>query len=551
MLSVVSLGGLGEIGLNMMVMKYGHDVLVVDVGLMFPDKNMPGVDIVIPDFSSLMEQRDNVRGIILTHGHEDHIGGIPFLLKELKVPVFGTNFTIEILREKLREHDLLEETVLNKVAPGDVTELGSFRVEYIHVNHSIIDGVGLAIKTPDGVIIHSGDFKVDHTPVHGKTTDLARFSQYGEEGVLALFSDSTNVEKEGFTPSETEVKNALEDLFLKSTGRLVVAVFASNIARIQQIINLAEKYGRKVVLSGKSMRSNVRIAMVEGLLNMPEGIEINENVLSQHKDNQIAIITTGSQGEPMSVLARIARNTHKSIKVNRGDTIILSSRFIPGNEKAITAIINRLYRLGAEVVYEKVSDIHTSGHAYKEELKLMLNLVKPCWFVPVHGEYRHLVKHAQMAVSQVGISQDRCLLAENGDIISFKDGKARISGKIRTGRILVDGKGGGDEDDLVLRDRRKISREGIVIVLLVVDKEAGRVVYGPDIVSRGFLFDDKVKSIEEDAKGIVFEVLEEASDLAQVDWEGFLVPEIKKRLKRFFYKVIERNPLILPMVIPV
>jgi len=295
----------------------------------------------------------------------------------------------------------------------------------------------------------------------------------------------------------------------------------------------------------------VRIAMVEGLLNMPEGIEINENVLSQHKDNQIAIITTGSQGEPMSVLARIARNTHKSIKVNRGDTIILSSRFIPGNEKAITAIINRLYRLGAEVVYEKVSDIHTSGHAYKEELKLMLNLVKPSWFVPVHGEYRHLVKHAQMAVSQVGISHDRCLLAENGDVISFQDGKARISGKIRTGRILVDGKGGGDEDDLVLRDRRKISREGIVIVLLVVDKEAGRIVYGPDIVSRGFLFDDKVKSIEEDAKGIVFEVLEETSDLAQVDWEGFLVPEIKKRLKRFFYKVIERNPLILPMVIPV
>ena len=408
MLKIIPLGGLGEIGLNMMAIEYDDYILVIDAGLMFPEEYMPGVDVVIPDFHYLIENKERVRSIILTHGHEDHIGAMPFFLQEFRIPVFGTNFTIELLKEKLKEHEFIESPILNKIKAGDVNEFGPFCVEYIRVNHSIVDGVGLAIDTPEGMIVHSGDFKIDHTPVDEEATDLSRFAHYGENDVLVLLSDSTNAEKDGFTLSESEVKRTLEDLFQHCSGRLVVAVFASNITRLQQIISLAEKFNRKVTFSGRSMRTNIRLAINEGFIRMPPDIEIGEKAIESVPDDEIVIITTGSQGEPMSSLTRMAQNSHKSIKIKKGDTIILSSRFIPGNEKAITSIINSLYRMGADVVYEKVSDIHSSGHAYKEELKLMLNLVKPKYFIPIHGEYRHLVKHIQMAEA-TGISKEHLL----------------------------------------------------------------------------------------------------------------------------------------------
>ena len=549
MLKLIPLGGLGEIGLNMMVMEYDQYILVIDAGLMFPEDYMPGVDMVIPDFNYLRDNIARVQSVILTHGHEDHIGAMPFFLKEFNIPVFGTNFTIELLKEKLKEHQLLEDAKLTKIKAGDVTQFGPFKVEYIRVNHSIVDGVGLAVETPEGILIHSGDFKIDQTPVDGQSTDLARFAHYGEQEVLALFSDSTNAEKEGFTLSESEVKRTLVELFQFCKGRLIIAVFASNITRIQQIINLAVEFNRKVLFNGKSMRTNVRIAREEGFIYIPDQAEIEEREIDFLPDNQIAIVTTGSQGEPMSSLTRMAQNRHKNITIKEGDTIILSSRFIPGNEKAITSIINSLYRMGAEVVYEKVSHIHSSGHAYREELKLLLNLVKPKYFIPIHGEYRHLVKHIQMA-KEMGRPSDRLLIVENGNTICFKDGNAQIGNQVQTGRILVDGKGVGDVGELVLRDRRKLSGDGMVIALLAVDEQTGDLIYGPDIISRGFVFEDESGFILEDAKCIVLEVLDEIESPAHIDWNE-VGPDIKRRLKRFFYKVIERNPLILPIIIPV
>jgi ribonuclease J len=425
---------------------------------------------------------------------------------------------------------------------------GPFQVEYIRVNHSIVNGMGLAIDTPEGIIVHSGDFKIDHTPVDGEFTDLERFAHYGEKNVLALLSDSTNAEKEGFTLSESEVKRTLEELFQQNNGRLIVAVFASNITRIQQVIRLAEKYNRKVALSGRSMRTNVRLAIHEGFVQMPSDIEVGEKAIGHVPDDQIVIITTGSQGEPMSSLTRMAQDSHKSIRIKKGDTIILSSRFIPGNEKAITSIINSLYRMGADVIYEKVSDIHSSGHAHKEELKLMLNLVKPKYFIPIHGEYRHLVKHIQTA-RQTGIPQEHLILAEDGDIICFHDQQVEIGEKVHIGRILVDGKGVGDVGELVLRDRRRLSGDGVVIALLAVDEQTGELIYGPDIISKGFLFEDQKGFILEDAKCVILEVLDEIENPAHIDWNE-VAPDIKKQLKRFFFKVIERSPLILPIIIP-
>ncbi|MFH1351578.1 MAG: ribonuclease J [Pseudomonadota bacterium] len=549
MLKVIPLGGLGEIGLNMMVLEYDQYILVVDAGLMFPEDYMPGIDVVIPDFSYLKENRDRVSAIILTHGHEDHIGAMPFFLKEFALPVYGTNFTIELLKEKLREHNLLEQVKLQKIGAGQRHEFGPFKIEFIQVNHSIVDGVGLAIETPEGIIIHSGDFKIDYTPIDGRHTDLIRFAHYGEKGVLALFSDSTNIEKEGFTLSEREVGKTLEAIFQDCHGRVLVAVFASNINRIQQVINLSLKFDRKVLFSGKSMRVNVGIAKEQGFISIPEKAVIEEKEIGLFPDDGVTIITTGSQGEPMSSLTRMAQDRHKAVKIKKGDTVILSSRFIPGNEKAITSIINNLYRMGAMVVYEKVSDIHSSGHAYQEELKLMLNLVKPKYFVPIHGEYRHLVKHSQLAM-EIGIPPDRLLLVENGAIICFDNEVAFLGDKVQTGRVLVDGKGVGDVGEVVLRDRRKLSGDGMVIALMVVDEKTGDIIYGPDIISRGFIFEDQSGFILEEAKCIVLEIMDEIERPAHMDWTE-LGPDIKRRLKHFFFKVIERRPLILPIIIPV
>jgi len=549
MLKVIPLGGLGEIGLNMMAVEHGRDLLVIDAGLMFPDNYMPGVDIVIPDFTYLKDNEDKIRGIILTHGHEDHIGATPFFLKNFSVPVFGTGFTLGLLEEKLKEHYLAGKVELHQISPGDVTRIGPFQVEYIRVNHSIVDGVGLAIETPEGILLHSGDFRIDPTPVDAQLTDLIRFAHFGEKGVLAFFSDSTNAEKEGYTLSEKDVKKTLEDLFQSSSGRLIIASFASNITRIQQVIGLAAKFHRKVVFNGKSMVTDVSIARQQGFIHLPEGIEISENQIGQLPDEMLVVITTGSQGEPMSALTRMAQRRHKGIEVRRGDTIILSSRFIPGNEKAITSVINSLYRLGADVVYEKVSDIHTSGHAKREELKCMLSLVKPRYFVPIHGEYRHLVKHAQIALD-MGMADDRVLIAEDGDIICFENGKMQRSGPVATGKILVDGKGVGDIGDIILKERRRLSRHGMVVILLIVDAETGETIYGPEIISRGFVFEEQGRFILEDAECIVLEVLDELERPAPMDCSA-VQSEIGRRLKRFFYKVIERSPLITPVIIAI
>jgi len=519
MLKVIPLGGLGEIGLNMMVIEHGPDLLIVDAGLMFPNDYMPGIDLVIPDFTYIRENKEKIRALILTHGHEDHIGAIPFFLKEFPVPVFGTSFTLGLLRAKLKEHHLPEKAELREIRAGDVTRLGPFNIEYISVNHSIVDGVGLAIDTPEGVIVHSGDFRIDPTPVDSQFTDLIRFAHFGEKGVLAFFSDSTNAEKEGYTLSEKDVRKTLDDLFQTCRGRLVVASFASNITRIQQVISLAAKFGRKVVFNGKSMITNVGIAKEQGFIHIPEDSEISERQIKQFPDQEILIITTGR------------------------------SRFIPGNEKAITSVINNLYRLGADVVYEKVSDIHTSGHARREELKLMLSLVKPRYFVPIHGEYRHLVKHAQIA-SEMGMEDDRILIAEDGDVICFENLQMHLEKPVPFGRILVDGKGVGDIGETVLRDRRKLGGHGMVVILLIVDEETGETIYGPEIISRGFVFDDQGQFILEDAECIVLEVLDELERPSPVDCAK-VESEIRRRLKRFFYKVIERNPLITPVIIAV
>ena len=547
MLKVTPLGGLGEIGLNMLAVEYEGHILVIDAGLMFPEDYMLGVDIVIPDTQYLKERKESVRGIVLTHGHEDHIGAMPFFLKDFNIPVFGTSFTLELLKEKLKEHALADKVILNKIRPGDSTHFGPFQVEYIRVNHSIVDGVGLAITTPEGVLIHSGDFKIDRKPVKGQDTDLARFAAYGKKGVLALFSDSTNIEKEGFSLSEREVLKTLDRIFKNSRGRLILAAFASNIARIQEVINLAVKYDRRVTFSGKSMKANVRIAREQGFLRYPPKVEISEEAVSRLPDEQVVIITTGSQGEPMSSLARIAQDKHKDVKVKQGDTIILSSRFIPGNEKAITAIINSLYRMGAEVIYEKVSAIHSSGHAYAKELKQMIRLVKPKYFVPIHGEYRHLVKHAQLA-RKTGLSAEHTFVLENGKGLWFEKGAAFPAEPVATGRVLVDGKGIGDVGELVLRDRRRLAGDGLVIAILVVDEQTNEMLYGPDLISRGFVFEDQGGYILDEAKEIILNLIEEIRQMPPIDWNA-AGAEMKKRLKKSFDKIIERRPLILPVII--
>ena len=442
LLRVVPLGGLGEIGLNMMVVEYEDTSILIDAGLMFPEEEMFGIDIVIPDFSYLRTRRDHLKALIVTHGHEDHIGAIPFLVREFPVPIYGTALSLALIREKLREHGLVEKCQLIEIAAREIISIEPFQIEFIQVCHSIPDGVGLAIRTPVGVLVHSGDFKIDQTPIDGKKFDFARFGAYGEEGVLALFSDSTNVERQGYTLSERDVGNTLREIFQNCTGRIIVAVFASHLHRIQQVIQLAKEFNRKVLLSGKSMVNNVRIARALGYLQFSPEDEISLHELPRHPDSQILMITTGSQGEPQSALNRMAFNDHKKLKVKPGDTIVLSSKFIPGNERTIQNIINHLYRLGAEVVYEQVRDIHVSGHAYLEELKSMINVVRPHFFIPIHGEYRQLVKHRQVA-TMMGIPSENCLLVENGSVLVFGPNSARTRGARGDGTGFCGWKGCG------------------------------------------------------------------------------------------------------------
>ena len=546
MLKIIPLGGLGEIGLNMMVFEYGETLFIVDAGLMFPEDYMLGVDYVIPDMNYIKHNRRRITGIILTHAHEDHIGALPYLLRQINVPVFGTPFTLGVVKHKLEEHDLLSSAALHEVFPKETLKLGPFKIEFIRVAHSVVDGVGLAISTPLGLVMHTGDFKISHSAINKMSTDVNMFAKCGHSGVLALLSDSTNVEREGYTISSQEVGNKLARITEGSKGRIIIALFASNINRTQRIVNIAESRGKKIIFNGRSVQMTVNIACKLGYLNIPPGMEIDVDLIDDFADDEIIIVTTGSQGEPMSALARMAEGSHKQIKIKKGDTVILSSKFIPGNERSITNIINKLYKCGADVIYEKISEIHVSGHAFQEELKLMINLTKPKYFIPVHGEYRHLILHARLA-RQVGISAENILLAENGQIIEFDKKGGRVRESITTGRILIDGKGIGDVGRSVLKERRALSEEGLVVVNLAFDEETGIVVYGPDIVSRGFVFGAETGHLLDDAQCVILEIVEEV-DPEIPDRIDVIRSKIRTALRQYFYFTIGRRPVIMPFI---
>ncbi len=526
MLKLIPLGGLGEIGLNMMVVEYDDAMFIIDAGLMFPEDYMLGVDIVIPAMDYIREHCKKIHGIIITHAHEDHIGALPYLLKEIRIPVYGTAFTLEIVRNKLVEFELNTRVDLNVVSPGETLAMDPFEIEFIRVSHSTIEGVGLAIQTPEGVVIHTGDFRISHNTDPLKNTDLSSFARYGEKGVLALLSDSTNVEVEGYTMSEQEVAKNLGKVIFVARGRVIVTLFASNVFRIQQVIDIAVKNGRKVVFNGRSMEQIVAVAVKLG-----------------------HILTTGTQGEPTSALVRMASGVHKHIRIKKGDNVILSSKHIPGNEKAIANIINKLYRRGADVFYSKSADIHASGHAHQEELKLMLTLTKPDYFIPIHGEYRHLVIHARLA-EKMGIPREHVLVAEDGQVIEFDHNGGRIQGQVPTGRIMVDGKGIGDVGRSVLKERRELSEGGLVVVTMIIDEETGVVLYGPELISKGFVFDSATGHLVDDAQCVILEIVEEIE--AGMDSRVELIrTRLKKALKQYFSYTINRKPLIVPVIIEV
>ena len=549
MLKIIPLGGLGEIGLNMMVFEYGGTLFVVDAGLMFPEDYMLGVDFVIPDMDYLRQSRARLAGIVLTHAHEDHIGALPYLLKDFKAPVFGTPFTLGMVRQKLEEFELLGSAALHSFLPDETLKLGSFSLEFIRVGHSVLDGVGIAIQTPLGTIIHTGDFKIGYGSVDGMETDVNKFAKYGEEGVLALLSDSTNVEREGYPISDKEICETLTRIAARSSGRVIVALFASNIARTQMILDIAKANRKKIVFDGKSIETSVGIAIELGYLDVRDNQIIEIEQIADYEDDEMIIITTGTQGEPMSSLARMSAGTHRQIKIKKGDTVVLSSKFIPGNERAIAKIINNLYRKGADVIYEKISDIHVSGHAFREELKLMIKLTQPRYFLPVHGEYRHLILHSRLA-KEVGIPEENILLAENGQIIEFDKNGGRIAGRVSTGRVLIDGKGIGDVGRSVLKERRALSEEGLVAVTMAFDEETGVVVYGPEIVSRGFVFQTESGYLLEDAQCVVLEIVEEIAPEVpnRVDK---IRSKIKTALRQYFFFTIGRRPVILPFIMEV
>ena len=533
----------------MMVMEFDNSIIVIDSGLMFPEDYMLGIDYVIQDISYLREHKDKVRAFIITHGHEDHTGSLPFVLRDIKAPIYGTTLTLGLIEEKLREHKLLGKVELNRVRPREHVTIGPFDIEFIRVSHSIVDGCGLAISTPLGVVVHTGDFKMDQTPVDGEVIDYARFSEYGDRGVLALLSDSTNVEKEGYTLSEKEVGTSFEEIFSRTEGRIIVATFSSNIHRIQQVMDVAWKFGRKVVANGRSMIANIRIARELGYLHVPDGLILELKEIERLPPHKVVMLTTGSQGEPMSALTRMAMDNHKQIKITAGDTVILSSKFIPGNEKTISNMMNHLYRRGAEVIYEKVSEIHVSGHASQEELKIMLNMVKPEYFIPIHGEYRHLVRHTRLA-AKVGVDEDNLILAEDGDVVEFTKDGAGIVDRVECGKVFVDGKGVGDVGNLVLKDRLHLSQDGIVLAILSLNEQTGELIYGPDIITRGLVFEDENTDLIDEAREAVLETLDGINVEAKSD-QAEVKEEIRKTLRRYFNKKLERRPVILPFIIEI
>ena len=547
---IIPLGGLNEIGKNMTAFECSNDIFIVDCGLAFPDSEMLGVDIVIPDFTYIERNQAKVRGVVLTHGHEDHIGGLAYLLKKINVPVYGTKLTLGLVDGKLKEHGLSGKVSLIEVAPKKTVKMGCMAVEFISVNHSIPDSVGLAIHTPAGVLVHTGDFKVDYTPINGGPIDLARFGELGSKGVLALMADSTNAERPGFTQSERTVGNSFEALFSKAEGkRIIIATFSSNIHRIQQIIDCAVRTDRKIAVFGRSMVNVITTAIELGYLEAPSGTIIDIDLMNRYEASRIVLITTGSQGEPMSALTRMAMNDHKKVNINCNDFIIISATPIPGNEKYVTKVVNELMKSGAEVVYEKMYEVHVSGHACQEELKLMLALTKPKFFIPVHGEYKHLKKHAQLAV-EMGIPEDHIIIGEIGNVIETDGVDMRITSRVPAGRILVDGLGVGDVGSIVLRDRKHLAQDGLIIVVIAIDKASNIVVSGPDIISRGFVYVRESEELIDEAKQILNDTLAQCSIHDLREWNS-LKSKLKDALSEYIYSKTKRSPMILPIIMEI
>lgn len=549
-IKIIPLGGLNEIGKNFTCFECANDIFIVDCGLAFPDSEMLGVDIVLPDYTYAERNKDKIRGIVITHGHEDHIGGIPYFLKKVNVPIYGTRLAIGLIEGKLKEHGLLASTKLNVITPRQTIKLGCMAVEFITVNHSIPDAVGLAIHSPAGIIIHTGDFKVDYTPIEGKPIDLARFSELGNRGVLALMSDSTNAERKGFTVSESKVGESFSKLFLQAEGkRIIIATFASNIHRVQQIIDNAVLFGRKVAVFGRSMVNVVGKAIELGYLKVPDGIVIDIDAMNRYPSEKIVLITTGSQGEPMSALTRMAMNEHRKVNINSHDFIIISATPIPGNEKLVTKVVNELMRLGAEVIYEAMYDVHVSGHACQEELKLMLSLTKPKFFIPVHGEYKHLKRHAILA-EEMGVPSENIIIGEIGNVIETNGLEMRVTSQVPSGRVLVDGLGVGDVGAIVLRDRKHLAQDGLIIVVATIESESGTVIAGPDVVSRGFVYVRESEELMDEAKKILTKTLQHCMDNNIREWNT-IKTKLKDSLSDYIYMKTRRSPMILPIIMEV
>lgn len=544
-LQIIPLGGLGEIGKNMTVIRYNNQILLIDAGLAFPDDDMPGIDLVIPDYSYLLENKDKVLGILITHGHEDHIGALPYLLKELNVPVLGTRLTVGLIQAKLNEAKL-GHVVTHEIKPGDSVKLGVFKVEFINGTHSIPGSLGLALRTPLGTIVHTGDFKLDHTPVSGGILDVHKFSELGDKGVLCLLSDSTNVERPGFTRSEQLVGQNIDEAFANAQGRVIFASFASNVNRLQQAITAAFKYQRQVAVVGRSMVNVVSIASELGYLDIPEGTLVEVDEIINLPVHQVCILTTGSQGEPMSALTRMAMHDHRQISISPGDTVIISASPIPGNEKAVARNIDMLFKLGAKVIYESISGMHVSGHASQEELKLMLSMVKPKYFIPVHGEYRMLMKHAELA-EQLGIPRENIFVAEIGSVIEFTHQGAKIADKVPSGRVLIDGLGVGDVGNIVLRDRKQLSQDGILIVVLTLSGATGAVIAGPDVVTRGFVYVRESETMLNEIRAITRKTMLRCEQNNIREWAA-LKNQIRDVLSKYLYEKTKRRPMIIPIL---
>lgn len=549
-IKVSFLGGLNEVGKNMTLFEYGEDMFLVDCGLAFPDQDMLGVDLVLPDFTYVERNADRIRGIVITHGHEDHIGGLPYLLKVLNVPVYGTKLTVGLIQGKLREHGLLNSASLNVIKPSDVITLGGFTVEAIHVNHSIPDALGLAIRCEGGTIVHTGDFKIDTTPIDGGMMDLGRLAEIGQEGVLCLMSDSTNAERPGFTESERKVGESFETLFRKAgNNRIIVATFSSNIHRVQQIMNVAASLGRKVALVGRSLENVVSISAELGYLNIPEGIVIDINMINRYPADKLVIITTGSQGEPMSALTRMAFSDHRKVEIHPNDYVIISATPIPGNEKTVSRVVNELMKLGADVVYEKMYEVHVSGHACQEELKMIMGIVKPKYFIPVHGELKHLRKHAGLALS-MGIPKENILIADNGRVAEISKKALRCTSTVPAGRVFVDGYGVGDVGSVVLRDRKHLAQDGLVIVAVCIDRESGMIVSGPDVVTRGFVYVKESEELINAAREVAVEAIEAQTDGGYFDWNS-IKASLRDEISHLMYERTKRSPMILPVIMEV